>query len=197
MTDHDDDLRLRGLWQGGDAALAPLPLDEIKRRASRLGDVVQRRNRIEYIAAAIVVAAFAIYAIILPGPLFKLSSLLVIAGVVAVVWQLSRRTSRADAEAEAIDVRAFYRARLVREEHMLARVGSWYLAPLLPGFLLFMTAQAIATGRANPLGLALYAGLPLLLFAAIWLLNRRAAAMLRQQIARIDQNAALFKGDGE
>ncbi|WP_260583246.1 hypothetical protein [Sphingopyxis sp. PET50] len=112
------------------------------------------------------------------------------------VWQLARRTSRPDADAEAADVRAYYRARLVREEHMLARVGIWYLAPLVPGLVLFMTAQAIVTGMATPLGLALYAGLPLLLFAGVWLLNHRAAAMLRAQIDRIDRAAAPI-GDSE
>jgi hypothetical protein len=196
MTDAFDDRRLHGLWQHGDAALAPLPLDEVKRRAVRLGGIVQRRNRLEYAASAIVLAAFALYAIILPGVLLKLGSLLVIAGVLVVVWQLARRTSRPDPGAEAADVRGFYRARLVREEHMLARVGLWYLGPLLPGLLTFMTGQAILLGRTDPLGLTLFLALPLLLFGGIWLLNRRAAAMLRAQIDRIDR-AAPSTGESE
>src|SRR3546814_3369683 len=65
--------------------------------------------------------------IFLPEPLLKIGSLLAIAGALVVAWQLARRTSRADPVAETADVRAFYRARLVTEEHMLARVGSWYL----------------------------------------------------------------------
>jgi len=195
MTDFSDDARLHGLWQGGDAVLAPLPLDEVKRRAARFGDIVQRRNRREYIAAAIVLAGFSLYAIILPGALLKIGSLLVIAGVLVVVWQLVRRTSRPDPDAEAADVRAFYRARLVREEHMLARVGLWYLAPLLPGLLTFMAGEAILLGRTDALGLTLFLVLPLLLFAGIWLLNHRAAAMLRARIDRIDRTAT--PGDSE
>ena len=195
MTDFSDDARLHGLWQGGDAVLAPLPLDEIKRRAARFGDIVQRRNRREYIAAAIVLAGFSLYAVILPGALLKIGSLLVIAGVLVVVWQLARRTSRPDPDAEAADVRAFYRARLVREEHMLARVGLWYLAPLLPGLLTFMAGEAILLGRTDALGLTLFLVLPLLLFAGIWLLNHRAAAMLRARIDRIDRAAK--PGDSE
>lgn len=195
MTDFSDDARLHGLWQGGDAILAPLPLDEIKRRAARFGDIVQRRNRREYIAAAIVLAGFSLYAVILPGALLKIGSLLVIAGVLVVVWQLARRTSRPDPDAEAADVRAFYRARLVREEHMLARVGLWYLAPLLPGLLTFMAGEAILLGRTDALGLTLFLVLPLLLFGGIWLLNHRAAAMLRARIDRIDRAAT--PGDSE
>lgn len=193
MTDDFEDFELRGLWQRSNAALAPLGLDEIKRRASRLGNVVERRNRIEYGAAAFVIVCFALYAIVLPGWMFKVGSLAVIAGILVVVWQLSRRTSRSDPSAEATDIRAHYRARLVREEHMLARVGRWYLAPLIPGLLIFMSAQAIAAGKATPAGFALYAGLPLLLFGGIWLLNRRAAAMLRTQIDRLDRSPS--KGD--
>lgn len=196
MTDDFDDRRLHGLWQQDDAALVPLPLDEVKRRAARLGSIVQRRNRIEYGAAAIVLAAFTLYAIVLPGLLLKLGSLLVIAGVLVVVWQLARRTSRPDPDVEAADVRGFYRARLAREEHMLARVGLWYLGPLLPGLLTFMTGQAILLDRTDPLGLTLLIALPLLLFAGIWLLNRRAAAMLRAQIERIDR-AAPSTGESE
>ncbi|MGQ2931210.1 MAG: hypothetical protein ACT6Q3_12100 [Sphingopyxis sp.] len=195
MTDFSDDARLHGLWQGGDAVLAPLPLDEVKRRAARFGDIVQRRNRREYIAAAIVLAGFSLYAVILPGALLKIGSLLVIAGVLVVVWQLARRTSRPDPDAEAADVRAFYRARLVREEHMLARVGLWYLGPLLPGLLTFMAGEAILLGRTDAIGLTLFLVLPLLLFAGIWLLNHRAAAMLRARIDRIDRAAT--PGDSE
>ena len=190
MTDFSDDARLHGLWQGGNAVLAPLPLDEVKRRAARFGDIVQRRNRREYLAAAIVLLAFVLYAVVLPGALLKIGSLLVVVGVLVVVWQLARRTSRPDPGAEAVDVRAFYRARLVREEHMLARVGRWYLGPLVPGLLTFMAGEAMLLDRTDPLGLAIFLGLPLLLFLGIWLLNRRAAAILRAQIDRIDRAAA-------
>ena len=187
MTDFSDDMTLHGLWQRDAAAFDPMPVEEIRRRASRLGDIVARRNLREYMAAAIVIAGFAVYAVVLPGLLFKLGSLLVIAGTLFVSWQLTRRTSRPDPAAEATDIRSYYRARLVREEHMLSRVGRWYLAPLLPGLLLFMTAQAL-DDRYGMVGSTVLIGGPLLLFGAIWLLNRRGAAMLRRQIARIDRD---------
>ena len=187
MTDYSDDMTLHTLWQSDTAAFDPMPVEEVRRRASRLGDIVARRNRREYMAATIVIAGFAVYAVVLPGLLFKLGSLLVIAGTLFVSWQLTRRTSRPDPAAEATDIRSYYRARLVREEHMLSRVGRWYLAPLLPGLLLFMTAQAL-NDRYGMVGSTVLIGGPLLLFGAIWLLNRRGAAMLRRQIARIDRD---------
>jgi hypothetical protein len=182
-----DDIRI--LWQADDTGLAPLPLDEVKRRAATFDGIVGRRNRREYIAAAFVAAAFAVYAAILPEPLLKIGSLLVIAGTFFVTWQLTLRSPCPDPAAEAADIRSHYRDRLVREEHMLARVGLWYLAPMLPGLLVFMVGQALAAGSAHPLGFAAYVALPLMLFTGIWLLNRRAAAMLRLQIDRIDRTA--------
>jgi hypothetical protein len=187
MTDFTDETSLRALWQDGGAALAPLPLDEIKRRAAGLGDAIRRRNRREYGAAAVVVVIFALYAILLPEILLKLGSLLVIAGALVVVWQLARRTSRTDPDAEAQDVRGYYRARLVREEHMHARIGRWYLAPFAPGLLVFLAGLAKASELRSPVSFALLVAFQLSVFGGIWWLNRRAAAMLRAQIDRIDR----------
>ena len=201
MTDFSDDSfsddgGLHALWQGSEPILAPLPLDEIKRQAGRFGDAIRRRNRREYVATALVVAVFAFYAAIFAEPLVKLGSLLIIAGALVVAWQLARRTSRADPDAEAQDISGYYRARLVREEHMLARVGRWYLAPFVPGLLLFLLGQAKASGMGGSLVFLLVAALQLLVFGGIWILNRRAAAMLRARISRIDRTRTL-EGDSQ
>jgi len=183
MTSPNDD-SLHSLWQQVGGALAPLPLTEVKSRATALNRAIGRRNRREYIATAFVTLIFALYALILPGTLLKIGSLLIIAGGFVMAWQLSRRTSRPDPAAEATDVRAYYRARLATEEHMLANVGLWYIGPLLPGLALFMASLADQFGSAP--GFAAFAAIPGLIVLGVWLLNRRAAAMLREQIARLD-----------
>ncbi len=194
MIRNFDEEGLFRLWQDDDAAPASLPLDEIKHRARRFGEQVHKRNRREYIASAIVAGAFAIYAVILPGFLLKIGSLMMIAGIVVVVWQLSHRTSRPESTTATTDVRTHYRARLVVEEQMLASVGRWYLGPLLPGLIVFMVGQAAVTGHLDPLGITFYITVPASLFGGIWWLNRRAAAMLRRQIDRLDKSAARFEG---
>lgn len=186
MTAPDDFSRL---WQRSDAALAPLALADIKHRADVLADRIARRNRREYAAAGIVVAVFAVYAVVFPAPLLKLGSLLVIAGTLFIAYQLARRTSRPDPEAEIADVRSYFRARLVTEEHMLARVGRWYLAPLVPGLAVFVAGLVPAAGL-TPLGATALVTAHIAAFAGIWLLNRRAAAMLRAQIERLDAATA-------
>jgi hypothetical protein len=184
MTAPDDRI-LHALWQSGAAEIAPLPIAEIKRRAGKLSDSIARRNRREYIAIGIVVGVFALYAIFLPGYWLKIGSLLVGAGAIFVGWQLARRSSRPDPDAEAADVRTYYRARLVTEEHMLARVGRWYLAPLIPGLAVFLAGIALVA-NLSPLSFAILVAVHALVFLGIWWLNRRGAAMLRDQIARID-----------
>ncbi|MBU0823332.1 MAG: hypothetical protein KKA44_02010 [Alphaproteobacteria bacterium] len=193
MNDFSDN-GLRALWRDSEAAFAPLPIEEVKQQAARFGDAIQRRNRREYIATAFVVIVFAIYTIVFTEPLVRFGSLLVIAGAFVVAWQLARRTSRPDPDAEAQDISGYYRARLVREEHMLARVGRWYLAPFIPGLLLFLLGQAKASGMGGSLVFLLVAGLQALVFGGVWILNRRAAAMLRDRIDRIDRTRR-FEGD--
>lgn len=197
MSEFFDDDGLRGLWRQGDATLAALPLAEIKARAATFDRAIGRRNRREYAATLFVAVIFGLYALILPGWLLKAGSLLVIAGGFVMAWQLSRRTSRPDPDAEAADIRAHYRTRLVTEERMLASVGLWYLGPLVPGFAVFMAGLAAAGGFASALGFAAFAAIPALIFIGIWLLNRRAAAMLRGRIERLDAASPTIKGDAK
>ena len=181
-----DDESLRAEWQSSSAEFASLPLAEIKRRAGQLGKSVARRNRREYMAVAIVTALFGLYAIALPGVWLKTGSLLTIAAALFVGHQLARRSSRPDPEAEAADMRTYYRTRLVVEEHMLRRVGRWYLAPFVPGLSVFLAGVA-REAHLSTLRFAVLAAVPAVIFVGIWLLNQRAAAKLRTQIARIDR----------
>ncbi len=194
MTSPNED-SLRSLWRQGGGTLEPLPLAEIKLRAAALGRAIGKRNRREYIATAFVTLIFGLYALILPGILLKIGSLLVIAGGFVMAWQLSRRTSQTDPGAEADDVHAYYRTRLATEERMLASVGLWYIGPLIPGVVVFMAGVARTGGFGSALGFAVFAAIPALIFLGIWLLNRRAAAMLRAQIERLDAAAHMIEGE--
>ncbi|WP_447754329.1 hypothetical protein [Sphingopyxis fribergensis] len=196
MTRSDDD-GLRSLWLDGGTALEPLPLAEIKSRAAAFSRAIGKRNRREYLATFFVAIIFGLYALILPGIWLKLGSLLVIAGGFVMAWQLSRRTSKPDTGAEAADVRAYYRMRLVTEERMLASVGLWYIGPLVPGLAVFMAGLAATSGFGSPLGFVAFAAIPALVFLGIWLLNRHAAAMLRKQIERLDAATPSVEGENE
>ena len=183
MTSANDN-SLRSLWRQDSDTLEPLPLAEVKSRATAFNRAIGKRNRREYVAVAFVALIFGLYVVILPDILLKIGSLFVIAGGFVMARQLSRQTSQPDPGAEAADVHAYYRARLVTEERMLARVGLWYIGPLVPGLVVFIAGLAGQFDSA--LGFAAFAAIPVLAILGAWLLNRRAAAMLREQIARLD-----------
>ncbi|WP_447762676.1 hypothetical protein [Sphingopyxis panaciterrae] len=195
MTDIIDDDSMRSLWRQDDAMLAPLPLAEIKARTAAFRRTIGTRNRREYIATAFVTLVFGLYALILPEPLLKIGSLLVIVGGFVMAWQLSRRTAHPDPIAEAADVRAYYRTQLATEERMLASVGLWYLGPLIPGLAVFMAGLAQTGGFGSTLGFIAFAAIPAFVFLGVWLLNRRAAAMLRAKIDWLDAVPSAPEGE--
>ncbi|MDZ3830834.1 MAG: hypothetical protein U0S50_03320 [Sphingopyxis sp.] len=185
MTDIDDG-SLQRIWQADTAAFTPMDADQLQWQADRFGDAIIRRNRREYVAAGLCVIFFGATLWILPGWLLKAGSLLIILASLFVAWQLSRRTSRPDPVAAATDVRTYFRDRLETEAQMLEAIGRWYLAPLLPGLGLFLAGQAIVMGSQGRIWFIMTAGTLVLLFTIIWLVNRRAAAQLRQQMSWTD-----------
>lgn len=187
MTPINDE-RLHDAWRADAAELAVLPVAEIKARAASFDKVIARRNRREYVAGGIAAIVFAAYLFILPGWMLKLGSALIIAGVIFILWQLSRRSSQPDPQAATADIRSFYRRRLETEAAMLDGIGRWYLAPLLPGMGLFMAGQAWTTRGGGWIAFLVSVGLVVLIFAVIWRINRRAAAVLRDQIDRLGLN---------
>ncbi|NIJ36892.1 Flp pilus assembly protein TadB [Sphingopyxis panaciterrae] len=195
MTNIIDDDSLRSLWRQSDTAPAPLPLAEIKLRATAFRRAIGKRNRREYVATAFVTLIFGLYALILPEPLLKIGSLLIIVGGLAMAWQLARRTARPDPAAEAADVRSYYHTQLTTEARMLASVGIWYLGPMLPGLAVFMAGIARASGFGGMVGFVVFAAVPAFVFLGIWLLNRRAAAMLREQIDQLDDAPRATEGE--
>ena len=77
----------------------------------------------------------------------------------------------------------FYRRQLERQRDLTASVWSWYLAPLVPGLLLFAVSSALGDPHPRKLiVLALFYGFSAGLFIFIWKLNARAARCLQRLI---------------
>lgn len=180
MTGQPDDLK--NLWRDQPTETPPMTLEQIHARGFQ--DRVQRRNRIEYVACAIVVVVFSAYVFILPGPVLKAASALCGLAAVYVAFQLHRRGSARPAP--AADALAFHRAELVRQQEALRSAWAWYLAPFLPGFALFLTGLLQAQPEA-PLAWKLTLPVMLLLYGSLWFWNNhRAIRRLEAQIAEID-----------
>jgi hypothetical protein len=172
---------------------APLPaLDAVRAGADRFYRLVQRRNRIEYVAASFVILCFTAYVFLLPSPVARIGAALVVLGTLVMVWQLHRRTapSAPPAAEAALPLIVHQRAQLVRQRDALAKVGRWYLLPFLPGLALMVLAPAVERGpealRSFSAGELMSIFILALVFLGIWWLNRRAAARLQKAIDELD-----------
>jgi Flp pilus assembly protein TadB len=175
---------IRNVWQNQPVENAPMPLEEIQRRARRFEKRIDRRNLREYAGAAIGIAAYTFYFFWFHSLVIRAGSVLVIAGVLYVVVQLYKRASSGSLPADfgvAASIE-FQRRELVRQRDMLRSVWRWYVGPIIPGLVVFTVgllphrAGALAVGA---LFLALGSG------GIIWF-NHRAAIRLDRQIAELD-----------
>lgn len=173
---------LKNLWRDQPMETPPMTLEQIHARGFQ--SRVKLRNMIEYVAGAVVVAVFGSYTVILDDPILKAASVLVIVGALVVVFQLHRRGSARPTP--AADALAFHRAELARQREAMRSAWLWYLAPFLPGLILFIVGMLLTHPDA-PLSWKLTLPGLTLLYGGIWFwINRRARRRLEAQIAEID-----------
>ena len=180
-----NDSALKNAWKHQPAAPLVLENAELEKRASRFQRTVRIRNAVEYGAGVLVMLVFLWYAWQFPGVLMRTGSLLTAAGVGVVLWQLHRRASaRAmPAERAGLSCLDFHRAELERQRDALRSVWRWYIAPLVPGVVVFRwgveTELADSTLFARGPGANLFiAGV----FAAVIGLNLWSAHRLQKHI---------------
>jgi hypothetical protein len=180
-------------WQASAADPALPDLAAVRAGADRFYARVRRRNAIEYAAAVIVVLGFSAYVLFLPSLAMRIGSAMIIIGTLFVVRQLHRLAAAAPPpeRAAAEPILVHQRAQLARQRDALAGVLTWYLLPLVPGFLVFTIGPVLERGGVAGLLHAPFKTWIVLIgaalaFAGVWLLNRRGAAQLRAQIDDID-----------
>jgi hypothetical protein len=176
---------LRKLWQCQTVENAPMPLEEIRRKAERFHRRIRWRNRREYCAAAIVIAAFGFDVYHFADPLARLGAGMIILGTLYAVFQLHRRASAHDLPADLALVSSirFYRRELVRQRDALRSVWAWYMAPLLPG----LTVLAFGMGPRGTKSMLGYFGIIAAVFTGVVWVNHRAVLRLNRQIESLDQ----------
>ena len=181
---------LQSLWAAQDADAQPPSADALRRRARRLHRRVWLRDSLEYAAAAVVVAVFAWYAQRSPNGVYTAGCVAIIAGALTVAAGLWRRRARRTPGAEA--TADHLRSELVRQRDLLASVPRWYLAPMVPGLLLFNAGVWLARVSQSPARANLGAAVALALLAGatagIWWLNKAAARRLDADIISLDRS---------
>ena len=175
---------IRGVWQKQPVENTPMPLEEIRRKARQFEKRINRRNLREYIGAAIGIAAYTFYIFKFHSLVIRAGSVLVIAGVLYVVFQLYKRASPGQLPADLALTASleFHRRELVRQRDLLRSVWRWYIGPLIPGFVVF--AAGIMPHRVGTMVFSVSFFL-VAIGLIIWL-NHRAAVRLDRQIAELE-----------
>lgn len=185
---------LQSLWKTQTQEDFTMSLADIRTRATRFQSRIRTRNWIEYAAAAFVVACFANAAVTVPSPIAQAGAVLIVLGALYVCWklhQLGHAASASDFDA-AQSLAAFHRAELTRQRTALNTVWSWYIAPFVPGMLVFLAGISFEPSLEAPLFakliiFAIGAGfMTAVLWGVAWI-NAQAVKRLDAEIAAIDK----------
>jgi hypothetical protein len=194
MTTESEKHDIKAIW--GAQAVEPnlVTVEQIRANADKFQSAVRRRNRVEYAAGVFVVAGFGSYIWLFPTPLVQLGSLLIIAAAIFImVWIHFRASANPiPSHISFIDYISRYREELRRQQSALRTVWLWYLAPFVPGFVLFTIGMGRllehALGNRRPLWpIAVVIVAIVGVFAGVWLLNLWGARRLQHQIDELDR----------
>ena len=184
---------LQALWTRQQQEPFTMTTAQLRQHATRFQSKIRTRNRIEYAAAALVIGVFARMVVIIPEPMVRAGAGLIILGTLYVCWKLHTLAGAPNAAGldHAASLADFHRAELLRQRTVLASVWQWYLAPLVPGMLVFIGAVAFTPELDAPLiaRLTLFATTlaPIAaVFGLVAWLNVRAVRALDAEIAALD-----------
>ena len=173
------------LWQSQPVEGIQMSPGAIRKRSGKFESTILWRNRREYVGALIPAVLFAFSFAKTHDILFRIAFGTLIAGLAFMVFHLHQRGS-ARTLPETLGASTcvqFFRGELERQRDLVANVWLWYLAPLVPGFVLYTAAY----GRALPYpvnlaGMVWLDGIVAAVFFFVWKLNQRAARSLQRLI---------------
>ncbi len=173
------------IWQHQPVEGIKMSVEEIRKRAGKFESRIVWRNVREYAASLIAAGLFGFFLIKTHDLLFRISYGLFIAGLVWVVIQLHRKGSARSVPAAmgSSTCLQFFRAELERQRDVVSNVWPWYLAPLVPGFVVLTVGYVLA--RPYPAGLVSAVFLDAVvaaIFLLVWRMNVRAARCLQRMI---------------
>jgi hypothetical protein len=178
-------------WQASVAIAGAPPLEEVRKRADKFFRAVRLRNRIEYVACAVVIVVFAYYLFTMEHILHKLGSVATIVAAIYAPWQLHRRASAVPPElAGTMPIYGFLRSQFARQRDALKSVVVWYVLPFLPGLALFIAGNGLDP-QIQAAGPPIWARWLFLLaipvfVGIVWWINQVGARRLQRKIDEID-----------
>jgi len=177
------------LWQDQPVEGIKMSAQEIRRRAGKFERTIRWRNLREYAASLLVAGLLGYFFWTAQDVVSRVTFGLFVAGMLWIVVQLHRKGS-AKSLPQGLDTRtslALYRAELERQFDVVNNVWSWYLAPLVPGFVLYTIGYAVKFPRPSAwAGLAAMDAVVAAMFYVIWRMNMKAARCLERMIAELN-----------
>lgn len=184
----NDDLS-KSAWKSQDLQAAVFSVDQLHSVARKLDRRSRIRNTLEYAACLLVVVCFVRFIVVFPYPLMRLGSALIIIGTLIIAWQLHVRASSQSAPRELAGLE-YHRRQLVRQREALRTVWLWYVAPLVPGVVLFRWGVEIELDASGPFARGMGANMAIAaVFFAIILVNLHGARRLQRQLDRLPRDA--------
>lgn len=190
MSDRDP---LQNLWTAQNEEPFAMSIADIQVRAERFRARIRQRNWREIISAVFGVGVFGSVGWVADDLFVKAGAALIIVGFIFVSVQLSTRARAGDARdlARGDASLSFYRDALQRQYQALRNVGSWYLAPFVPGVTLFLAGFAFTPDSPAPLFakviiFAISMGICAAVFNFVYVMNQRAARELKAAINQLD-----------
>ncbi len=177
------------LWQSQPIDNAKISAAAISRRAGKFERRIRRRNLREYVSSFVAIVMFGYFFAKDTAILSRVAYILFIAGLGWVVVQLHRKGAPRSMPAAAGGSTSlqFFRAELERQRDAVRTVWSWYLAPLVPGFVFLTLAVMLSSpSSARMVRITLADGTVAALFFFVWKLNQRAARCLQRTIDELD-----------
>lgn len=166
-----------------------MSVEELRRRAGKFERTIYWRNVREYVASLFAVGLLARFFANTEDVLSRVSFGLFIAAVLWIVVQLHLKGSskKMPAGVDTSTGLRFYRAELERQLEVVRSAWSWYLAPLVPGFVVYTIGHAVKAPRlASWVELALMDLGVAALFAWIGRMNQKAARCVERMIAELN-----------
>jgi Flp pilus assembly protein TadB len=177
------------LWQHQPVEGINMSVEEIRRRAGKFERRIWRRNAREYVASLIAVALFVYFLASAHDWLSRVTFALFIGAMLWIVVALHRNGSakKLPKGVDTLTGLRFYRTELQRQYGVVKSVWWWYLAPMVPGFVVYTIGHAVKSPHpAAWAGLAVMDMIVAGLFYVVWRMNMKAARCLERMINELN-----------
>jgi hypothetical protein len=173
------------MWQNQPVEGIRISAETIQKRAARFERRIRWRNVREYAASLIAAALLGYFAVTSHDVLSRVVLGLFIAGLMWISVQLHRKGSSKSLPA-GLDTGTslrWYCTELERQRAAVMSVWSWYLVPMVPGFVVDTVGKAIQSPHpATWAKLLLMDAFGAAAFLLVWKINVRAARCLGRMI---------------